>query len=423
MISTIEIRQDFINFFRQNGHKYMPPSKVFIDDPTLFFVNAGMNQLKDIFLGNRQPKEGFTMLANSQICIRAGGKHNDLDDCGFDSTHLTSFEMLGNWSIAEYQKEGAIDLAFRYLTENCNLSPERMYVTYFEGSDDIPPDNETRDIWKKYLPDDRIVPGNFKDNFWMMGDTGPCGACTEIHYDLDSYEGTRSVPELVNKDDPTVIEIWNNVFMEYNKDSTGYHKLDNFYVDTGMGLERLAMIMQDKNTVYQTDAFRYLIGYAQALTNSDFYEDVYDGSKTNVAYRIFADHIRTVVVALFDGVKFGTNHREFVLRKIFRRLLTYMYLYLNNNKIEQRFTHPLVKSMISDIMIFHLKKKHDADAIWKSLITEEKLYIGRLRFVNRKVTNALKKANNNQELAFKRVYDSSGIPIEMLKNYKNIKIV
>jgi len=206
-IQTIEIRENFIKYFRSKDHKYLNPSKTFIDDPTLFFVNAGMNQLKSVFLGKSEFDPKYSKLVNCQTCIRAGGKHNDLDDVGYDTYHLTSFGMLGNWSLDNYWKDESIDFAFEYLTKHCNFDITRMYATYFGGNEIIPEDIESKNILKKYLPDDHIIASSFKDNFWMMGETGPCGSCTEIHYDLSQMP--RSASNLVNKSDPTVIEVWN----------------------------------------------------------------------------------------------------------------------------------------------------------------------------------------------------------------------
>ncbi len=423
--STSDVQEGFIEFFRANGHKYLRPSKVFIpEDKTLFFVNAGMNQLKDIFLGKKEPTPGFTRLVNSQICVRIGGKKCDIEEVG-DHTHLTSFSMLGSWSLSDYGKDVAIDLAYRFITERCKLDPNRIYVTYFEGNQDIPADNETRDIWKNYLPENKIRPGSFKDNFWTMGDTGPCGACTEVYYDLD---GGRLNTTGDITDDPSIVEIWNNVFTEYNKDSTGYHKLDKLYIDTGMGLERLVMILQKKFTIYHTDAFRYLIGYCQALTNAEYYDGIHDytldhsmESMTNRSYHIFADHIRTTVMCMFDGVDFGMYEREFVLRKVFRRLLTYTYLYLNNFRVEPLFTNPIIKPLISSILNFHGKRKHNADSIWTKLVEEEKLFIGKIIHVQLFIENGLKK--DNRDAVFKNLHESKGIPMEILENADKIVFV
>lgn len=416
MQSISEIRQGFINFFKEHGHKYLPPSKIFIpEDKTIMFTVAGMCQLKDYFLGNKNADVNFTRLVNSQYCARMGGKKCDINEVG-DSTHLTLFEMLGSWSLADYGKEVAINLAFKFLTEYCKLNPEQMYVTYFEGSSDISPDFESRDLWKQYLPDERILPGNFKDNFWSAGDFGPCGPCTEIHYDLI---GNRFCPELVNNDS-SVVEIWNNVFMEYNRDNNGYHKLNKQFVDTGMGLERLTMIMQNKTNVYQTDAFRYLIGYCQVLTNANFYTD--SNNLSDRSYRIFADHIRTVTLALFDEVKFGFYDREYVVRKIFRRMLTNIYLYLLNGTVSPIFGKPNVKLMISDILNYFGKRKHDPDMIWKQMMDEEKLFIGKITHAKLFVENALKKGEN-KELIFKELHESKGIPIEILENVDKLSFI
>ncbi len=415
MKSIHEIRQDFIDFFRENGHKFLPPSKVFIpEDKTLFYVNSGMCQLKDFFLGIKQPEEGYNQLVNSQPSVRISGKKTDIEEVG-DATHLTLFEMLGNWSIKAYGKDKAIELSYKFLTERCKLNPNQMYVTYFGGNDEINADLESKELWKKYLPENRILSFGSKENFWSAGDFGPCGACTEIHYDLI---GNRFVPELVNSDDQSVVEIWNNVFMEYDKSKDGYSKLKSLSVDTGLGAERLAMIMQGKRTVHQTDAFRYLIGYCQALTNAEYYKE--SSSLVDKSYRIFADHIRTTVVALFDGVEFGSYEREFVLRKVFRRLLSYLYLYLNNGLIEQVFTKPIVKCMISDILCYFGKRRHNADEIWKKLIDEEKLFIGKLTHVKLFVNNALKKNNNKAEV-FKDLHESKGLPMEILENVDVIR--
>ncbi|VBB17644.1 alanyl-trna synthetase [Yasminevirus sp. GU-2018] len=420
---AVDVREDFIKYFRANSHKLLQPSKIFNNDPTLLFVNAGMNQLKSEFLKDIAPEEEkeekFRRLCNSQICIRAGGKHNDLDDVGLDSYHLTSFEMLGNWSINSYQKEEAIRLAYGYLVDHLKLDPRRMYVTYFKGDDKegVLPDNESRDIWSKYLPVERIVQGNFKDNFWMMADTGPCGVCTEIHYDLnepgDGFE-PRCVPELVNQDDPRVIEIWNIVFIQFNRkqnpDNSAskrsdyvYDKLERFFVDTGMGMERLCMVLQKKPSIYKTDVFHYLMGYAQAISNceksySDCYDPTNENYSTDCAYRIFCDHFRTVVTALFDGVDFDSTGRGHVLRKIFRRLLSYTYKYLNGGVVKQIMNRPIVLGIITDVLNYQLKYTHDNVAIREKLINEEKLFLGCLQNFKRKMITVLEE--NEEDGAF-----------------------
>lgn len=354
--STILTREYFIKYFRSKGHKYLKPVPVFDQsDPSLFFVNAGMNQLKDTFLGKKSFDPKFSTLTNSQMCIRTGGKHNDFDDVGRDSYHLTGFEMLGSWSLNEYDQGHAIKLAYEFLVNHCQLDPARLYATYFEGTSEIPCDETTRTRWLELLPEERVLKGNFKDNFWMMADTGPCGVSTEIHYDL---VGGRDASQLVNQNDPTVIEIWNLVFIQYNKTDIAYEPLDKLWIDTGMGLARLCMILQNKETLYTTDVFRHLMGYAQALSGAEFYGDRYgENEKTDIAYRIFADHIGTVIVCLHDGVRFGMNGREFILRKVMRRLLVNYYLHLNNKKVKPFMSNLLIQSVISFVLCNQNMKK------------------------------------------------------------------
>lgn len=444
--NALNLREDFIKYFRSNSHKLLQPSKVFNNDPSLLFVNAGMNQLKADFLKNVAPNEEkdekYRKLCNSQICIRAGGKHNDLDDVGLDSYHLTSFEMLGNWSINTYQKEEAIKLAYNYLVNRLKLDPNRMYVTYFEGdqNEGVAPDEESRQIWSKYLPIERIVKGNFKDNFWMMADLGPCGVCTEIHYDLREPNSNleyipECVPELVNKDDPRVIEIWNIVFIQFNRRRNNnvninvneseyvYDKLNRFFVDTGMGMERLCMVLQKKSSIYKTDVFHYLMGYAQAISNcekqyTDCFDPLSENYNTDCAYRIFCDHFRTVVIALFDGVDFDSTGRGHVLRKIFRRLLTYMYMYLNNGVVKQMMDRPIVFGIITDILNYHLKHVHNNVILREKLIAEERLFLGCLQNFKQKMVLVLEE--NERDGSFN--YACMRHDPKMSLNCKNIDI-
>lgn len=373
MTTTVELRQQFLNYYRANGHRFIPPSKVHNDDPTLMFVNSGMCQLKDIFLGNK--KQEHNQLMNYQICVRVGGKHNDFDDVGRDSYHLTTFEMLGSWSLDSYDKKTAIVLAYEFLTIALKLNKDRLYITYYEGNSDIPEDTETKNIWKSIVSSDKIIPGSENDNLWKMADEGPCGVSTEIHYDLI---GNRDASSLVNKDDPTVVEIWNIVFTEYNKIGDNYFPLEKLFIDTGMGLERLSMIVNNKPTIYQTDAFAYLIGYAQAISGCDIFRDTYGNSMVDISYRIFADHMRTVVNALFDGVAFGNNGKNHILKKVFRRSLTYYYVHLNNKTAEPIMHKPIIKCMITDILSYFLKMKHDSNQIQNYLMEDEKLYLGKI---------------------------------------------
>jgi alanyl-tRNA synthetase len=389
------IRQSFHNFYRANGYKYMPQSKVYNDDPSLFFVTAGMCQLKDILMGKREAVH--KKLMNQQICIRCSGKHNDLEDVGKDSYHLTEFEMLGSWMLDDaFNKQETIDLSFRYLTEICGLNKEQLYATYFGGNDAIPADTESRDMWLKYFPESHVISSSFKDNFWMMDFKGCCGPCSELHYDLI---GNRNASDLVNKDDPNVIELWNLVFMQYNKTDSNYELLDKMHIDCGMGLERVSMVIQGKNSVYQTDAFKYLFGYAQSLTNANFYTDKYDNNLDH-AYRIFVDHIRTCVVATYQGVDFDCNKRGAVLRKIYRRMMTYMYLYLNNGLVEPIMMKSQVFALIKQVLNYFLFeitddfKPETIVAIQQKFIEEEKLHIGKLQNVRIQYNAYYKKLKN-----------------------------
>ena len=401
---TSGIRQSFLNYFRNEKHTFIPPSKVYLEnDNTLLFVNAGMNQLKKVFLGEIDTSTlKNTKLMNSQICIRAGGKHNDLDDVGDDSYHLTSFEMLGNWSLGMYDKETAVKCALDFLI-SCGLNKKFMYVTYFHGFKDeniqLDEDNESKNIWGKFIDGDRIIPGNIKDNFWMMGDNGPCGPCTEIHYDIMCRENNGAA-HLVNKDDPTVIEIWNIVFMMFNKNNNEYKKLDKLYIDTGMGLERLAMIIQNKSSIYEIDIFRKLISYAQIVTNGEYYTNIFDKNNINFKFdktsRIFADHMRTVIISLYQGLTFGANGRSYVLRKIFRRMLNSVYINYNLLNNQELITeNGVMDQLIIDILTYFQIKKLDAinakDTIKNIMVDEERHYKAMLQTVNPKYKKYTKK--------------------------------
>lgn len=331
-LSASAIRRSFIQFFEDRAHTFVPSSTTCpINDPSLrdTFANAGMNQFKPIFQGTLNPSSplnGLKRAVNSQKCIRAGGKHNDLDDVGKDTYHHTFFEMLGNWSFGDYFKEEAIGWSFELLTKVWGIDPDRLYATYFEGNpdQDLPPDLETKSIWMKYLPEDHILPGNMKDNFWEMGDTGPCGPCSEVHYDRI---GGRNAADLVNQDDPNVLEVWNNVFIQFDRVEGGtLNPLPDKHVDTGMGLERIVSVLQNKLSNYDTDIFMPLFDAIQKLTGARAYSgkvgaDDIDG--VDEAYRVIADHIRTLVIAITDGQMPGNDGRGYVLRRILRRAVRY----------------------------------------------------------------------------------------------------
>lgn len=335
--SAAKVRSTFLDYFKEHSHTYVPSSSVVPhNDPTLLFANAGMNQYKPIFLGTVDPSSDFASLksaANSQKCIRAGGKHNDLDDVGKDSYHHTFFEMLGNWSFGDYFKKEAINYSWNLLTKVYGLQPDRMYVTYFEGDEKngLQPDLEAKQFWLDVgVAEDHILPGNAEDNFWEMGDQGPCGPCSEIHYDRI---GGRNASSLVNQDDPNVLEIWNIVFIQYNREPDASLKpLPNKHIDTGMGFERLVSILQNKSSNYDTDVFTPIFEKIREITGVRPYagrfgdEDI-DGIDT--AYRVIADHVRTLTFAISDGGVPNNEGRGYVLRRILRRGSRYVRKYMN----------------------------------------------------------------------------------------------
>ena len=327
-MTSQEIRQSFLDFFASKDHKIVPSAPMVIkDDPTLMFTNAGMNQFKNIILGNDPVK--YPRVAYSQKCLRVSGKHNDLEEVGHDTYHHTMFEMLGNWSFGDYFKKEAITWAWEYLTEVLKLDKDRLYVTVFEGSEyeKLERDNEAAEIWSQFLPADRIINGNKKDNFWEMGDTGPCGPCSEIHIDIRPNDERAKVNglSLVNANHPQVIEIWNNVFMQYNRKADGsLEELPAKVIDTGMGFERLCMAIQGKQSNYDTDIFQPIIKEIGTITNHRYGEN----EKTDVAMRVIADHIRTIAFSITDGQLPSNAKAGYVIRRILRRAVRYGYTFL-----------------------------------------------------------------------------------------------
>lgn len=332
MLTAKEIRDSFKSFFESKGHQIVPSAPMVIkDDPTLMFTNAGMNQFKDIILGNAPAK--YKRVADSQKCLRVSGKHNDLEEVGMDTYHHTMFEMLGNWSFGDYFKKEAIDWAWEYLVDVLKLDPERLYATVFEGAEEegLGRDNEAASIWEKHLPASHIINGNKHDNFWEMGDTGPCGPCSEIHIDLrpDSERSLKPGAELVNQDHPQVIEIWNLVFMQYNRKADGsLEALPAQVIDTGMGFERLCMALQGKTSNYDTDVFTPLINRISILSEKKYGEN----PKVDIAMRVIADHVRTISFSIADSQLPSNAKAGYVIRRILRRAVRYAYTFLDQNK-------------------------------------------------------------------------------------------
>eukprot|EP00746_Dinoflagellata_sp_MGD_P000043 gnl/MRDRNA2_/MRDRNA2_100083_c0_seq1.p1 gnl/MRDRNA2_/MRDRNA2_100083_c0~~gnl/MRDRNA2_/MRDRNA2_100083_c0_seq1.p1 ORF type:complete len:1021 (-),score=292.26 gnl/MRDRNA2_/MRDRNA2_100083_c0_seq1:89-3064(-) len=414
------VRDAFVDFFvKKCGHVFVASSPVVPhNDPTLLFINAGMNQFKPIFLGQIDPNHPFAKLkraANSQKCIRAGGKHNDLDDVGKDVYHHTFFEMLGNWSFGDYFKEEAIAWAWELLTEVFKIDPERLYATYYGGDKkqpDVEPDLEAKKIWLKYLPESRVLPFGAKDNFWEMGDTGPCGPCTEIHYDRI---GGRDAAHLVNMDDPDVLEIWNNVFMQFNRDKDrSLSLLPAKSVDTGMGLERVTSVLCDVRSNYDTDLFQTIFKQIQKVTGCRSYTGkVGEEDKDNVdmAYRVVADHIRTLTIALTDGAVPSNDGRGYVLRRILRRAVRFGREVLG---AELGFFHQLITSVIETLGEAFPELKKNPDDV-KAIIKEEEEQFGRTLDKGIKEFKVRSKGGKlSGEDAF-ILYSTFGFPFDLLE--------
>ncbi|CCX13711.1 tRNA synthetases class II (A)-domain-containing protein [Pyronema domesticum] len=424
--SADRVRKTFIEYFQKHEHTFVPSSSVVPhSDPTLLFANAGMNQYKSIFLGTVDPSSDFSKLkraVNSQKCIRAGGKHNDLDDVGKDSYHHTFFEMLGNWSFGDYFKKEAIEMSWELLTKVYGISPDRLYVTYFEGSVEggLEPDLEAKEYWRKMgVPEDHILPGNMKDNFWEMGDQGPCGPCSEIHYDRI---GGRNAASLVNQDDPDVLEIWNNVFIQYNREADrSLRSLPSKHVDTGMGFERLVSVLQDVRSNYDTDVFAPLFQKIQEITGVRAYKGKFgaeDKDGVDTAYRVIADHIRTLSFAIADGCAPNNDGRGYVIRRILRRGARYARRYFN---VEiGSFFSKLVPTLAEQLgpMFPELQKKQ-ADI--QEILNEEEESFSRTLDRGEKMFGQYShqaKAQESKNLNGAdvwRLYDTYGFPVDLTR--------
>lgn len=415
MMTANEIRESFKKFFESKGHQIVPSAPMVIkDDPTLMFTNAGMNQWKDIILGTRDPEP--RRRADSQKCLRVSGKHNDLEEVGHDTYHHTMFEMLGNWSFGDYFKEGAIDMAWEYLVDVLHLDPADLYVTVFEGSpeENLSRDDEAAAFWAKHVPADHIINGNKHDNFWEMGDTGPCGPCSEIHLDSRTPEEKAKTPgrELVNKDDPQVIEIWNLVFMQFNRKADGsLEKLSMNVIDTGMGFERLVRALQGKHSNYDTDIFQSIIKEISRLSGMEYGKE----EKTDVAMRVVADHLRAVAFSIADGQLPGNAKAGYVIRRILRRAVRYAYTFLNQ---KEAFMFKLMPTLIHEMGEAYPELTAQRELITKVIKEEEESFLRTLSNGINMLSDAMQevKAEGKTVLdgtkAF-RLFDTYGFPLDL----------
>ena len=412
-MTSKEIRQKFLDFFNQKQHRIVESAPMVVkDDPTLMFTNAGMNQFKDIFLGNRAAKN--LRVADTQKCLRVSGKHNDLEEVGVDTYHHTMFEMLGNWSFGDYFKTEAIEWAWELLVDIYGLDPERLYATVFEGdaADKLEADTEAEDLWKKFLPSDRILRANKKDNFWEMGDQGPCGPCSEIHVDLRSDEERKAKPgrDLVNADHPQVVEIWNLVFIQFNRKSNGsLENLPSQHVDTGMGFERLCMALQGKTSNYDTDVFSPLIAKISDLSGIRY---TASDNQTDVAIRVISDHIRAVSFAISDGQIPSNSGAGYVIKRILRRAIRYGYSFLD---FKEGFMYKLVPILANQMGDAFPELKKQQELITRVIQEEESSFLRTLdkgidRFNNH--VDSLKGKTIDGGFAFE-LYDTFGFPIDL----------
>jgi len=414
-MTSQEIRQSFLDFFASKGHKIVPSAPMVIkDDPTLMFTNAGMNQFKNIILGNDPIK--YTRVADSQKCLRVSGKHNDLEEVGHDTYHHTMFEMLGNWSFGDYFKKEAIEWAWEYLVDVLKLDTERLYVTVFEGyaPEGLDRDDEAAAIWEKFLPKDRIINGNKKDNFWEMGDTGPCGPCSEIHIDIRNNEDRAKIDglTLVNGSHPQVIEIWNNVFMQFNRKADGsLEELPAKVIDTGMGFERLCMALQGVQSNYDTDVFTPIIREIGQICHSEYGKN----DQTDIAMRVIADHIRTIAFSITDGQLPSNAKAGYVIRRILRRAVRYGYTFLNQRS---SFMYKLVPVLCDNMGKAYPELISQKSLIEKVIREEEESFLRTLETGIRmldKVMDDSKKEGKTEitgKVAF-TLYDTFGFPLDL----------
>lgn len=416
MMTANDIRKQFLEFFREKQHKIVPSAPIVNkNDPTLLFTNAGMNQFKDYFLGNTQPEE--RRVADTQKCMRVAGKHNDLEDVGYDGTHHTMFEMLGNWSFGDYFKDEAIAWSWELLTDRLGIDPERLYATVFEGdkADKLPADEDARKLWTRFLPDERIIDGNKKDNFWEMGETGPCGPCTEIHVDLRPDAERQKTPgyELVNKDHPQVIEIWNNVFIQFNRKADGtLEELPAKHVDTGMGFERLCMVLQGKQVTYDTDVFTPLIAFIERETGKKYGGSFERSAKVDIAFRVLVDHVRAAAFTIADGQLPSNTGAGYVVRRIIRRAIRYYYTFL---EVKEPLLHKLLPVLNKEMGDTFPELRAQEAQIAKIIEGEERSFLQTLeKGLERFADLQIKKKTIAGEDAFE-LYDTYGFPIDLTR--------
>ncbi|MBS2097922.1 alanine--tRNA ligase [Carboxylicivirga linearis] len=414
-MTASEIRKSYWEFFRSKQHKIVPSAPMVVkNDPTLMFTNAGMNQFKDIFLGNNNPVA--PRVANSQKCLRVSGKHNDLEEVGHDTYHHTMFEMLGNWSFGDYFKKEVIDWAWEYLTEVLKIDKDRLYVTVFEGNkeDNVDRDNEAADNWKKWIAEDRIINGNKKDNFWEMGDTGPCGPCSEIHIDMRPDEERAKVDgkSLVNQDHPQVIEIWNLVFIQFNRKANGeLVPLPKKHVDTGMGFERLCRALQGKTSNYDTDIFQPILNKIAELTGFSYGNT----EEVDIAMRVVADHVRTIAFSITDGQLPSNNKAGYVIRRILRRAVRYSYTFLN---AKEAFMYQLIDALIETMGDAYPELEAQKTLVGKVIKEEEESFLRTLStgisMLDKIIADTKSKNFNvvHGAVAFE-LYDTFGFPLDL----------
>ena len=430
MMTANEIRDSYLKFFESKGHVIVPSAPIVVkDDPTLMFTNAGMNQWKDIILGTKEPEP--RRRTDSQKCLRVSGKHNDLEEVGRDSalSHHTMFEMLGNWSFGDYFKEGAIDYAYEYLVDVLHLDPKDLYVTVFEGDpkENISRDDEAAGYWRKHFPENHIVNGNKHDNFWEMGDTGPCGPCSEIHIDFRSEEEKKKVPgeQLVNKDHPQVIEIWNIVFMQYNRKADGsLEPLKMHVIDTGLGFERLVRLLQGKDSNYDTDIFTPIISEIERLSGKKYNHTFPEGpngegvtpeEKVDIAIRVVADHLRAVAFAIADGQLPSNAKAGYVIRRILRRAVRYSYTFLDQ---KQAFMYKLLPVLVHEMGDAYPELKAQQELIGRVMKQEEESFLRTLEngiellSADMEEMKAQGKKQLDGEKAF-RLFDTYGFPLDL----------